>query len=185
MSEHSPVFGLADLHCHWTAHLAFGGHFLWDRPDGPLAKALSSSRPHHGLCGLGLASLADGRPDLGSGFPKFNSWPNRDLVAHQQMHIDWVDPAWQASPEVSLALNNELLALLTGSKSTHARLSTIRQKQWKNLRGSIPTSSYRQNPGAGTPHHLFWKVSRRPLEIDSPWGCREERHRRTLTLRRH
>jgi len=41
------VFGLADLHTHPAAHLAFGGNLYFGEPMGPIARTLGSCERHH------------------------------------------------------------------------------------------------------------------------------------------
>lgn len=114
-----PLWGLADLHAHLMAHLAFGGNAFWGLPYDPeipgpdgLQTALASCEPIHG-------DLIDINPEFGhpagGGWPDFVIWPRFTTTAHQQAYIDWLYRAYQGGLRLisCLVVNNELL----GTKS--------------------------------------------------------------------
>jgi microsomal dipeptidase-like Zn-dependent dipeptidase len=111
-----PLWGIADIHAHLMAHLAFGGNAFWGLPYDPnhtgdeaMANALASCEPIHG----GLLDLNPefGHP-AGGGWPDFDIWPRFTTLVHQQSYIDWLYRAWQGGLRLvtALAVNNELLA---------------------------------------------------------------------------
>jgi microsomal dipeptidase-like Zn-dependent dipeptidase len=111
-----PLWGMADLHAHLMAHLAFGGHAFWGLPYDPdhpqaggMPTALASCEPIHG----GLINLNPefGHP-AGGGWPDFDIWPRFTTLVHQQCYIDWLYRAYQGGLRLvtCLAVNNELLA---------------------------------------------------------------------------
>jgi len=114
-----PLWGFADLHAHFMAHLAFGGSAFWGQPFDPehsgdeaLQAALPSCEPIHG-------GLIDLNPELGhpagGGWPDFDIWPRFTTLVHQQAYIDWIYRAYQGGLRLAscLAVNNELLASRT------------------------------------------------------------------------
>lgn len=116
VSGEMPVWGMADTHAHFMTHLAFGGSTFWGRPDGPIEIALSPCKPLHGPFGLSRAGLLD-LPHFNGGYPDFCGWPHFTTLNHQQMYVDWIKRAYQGGLRlvVSFAINNELLARLTGA----------------------------------------------------------------------
>ncbi|MHB1355064.1 MAG: hypothetical protein ACYCZF_03695 [Anaerolineae bacterium] len=91
--------GVADLHAHLMAHLAFGGKAFWGLPFDPkhpgpegVEYALSSCEPIHG----GLVNI---NPELGhpagGGWPEFIIWPRFTTISHQQAYVDWLFRAYQ------------------------------------------------------------------------------------------
>jgi hypothetical protein len=120
----SGVFGLADTHAHFFAHLGFGGHGIFGRPFAvepgePVADGLATAMPHctraHGPGGL-LPTL-DGVGHRVGGYPQFDGWPQHTTQAHQQAHVDWIRRAVDGGLRlaVCLAVNNELLARRSSS----------------------------------------------------------------------
>ncbi|MCX6030965.1 MAG: hypothetical protein NT169_16915 [Chloroflexi bacterium] len=112
----TPLWGFADLHAHFMAHLAFGGRAFWGLPYDPehpgeegVAYALASCEPIHG-------GLLDLNPEIGhpagGGWPNFDIWPHFRTMVHQQAYIDWIYRAYQGGLRLAscLAVNNELLA---------------------------------------------------------------------------
>ena len=109
------LWGMADLHAHLMAHMAFGGTGFWGLPYDPhhvgdeaLAHALASCEPVHG-------GLIDINPEFGhppgGGWPDFVVWPRFTTLSHQQAHVDWIYRAYQGGLRLitCLAVNNELL----------------------------------------------------------------------------
>lgn len=125
--EGGEVLGIADLHAHPMAHLAFGGGVMWGEPDGPPHLALRPCAPAHGWRSLSLAGLVDGPRRHRGGYPDFNGWPTFDGRSHQQMYIDWIRRAHAAGLRlmVAFALNNELLAWLTRARHPYDDGSAI------------------------------------------------------------
>ncbi len=127
-----PVTGIADLHCHPMAHLAFGGAVFAGEPWGPLAQALAHcdtpvlhARPttvSGGVLKNIIAALVrkQTEPDHGAfGHPGFYDWPTFQTVIHQQMYVDWVRRAYEGGVRlmVALAVNNELLSWVFGRQT--------------------------------------------------------------------
>ncbi|HEY3288978.1 MAG TPA: membrane dipeptidase, partial [Anaerolineae bacterium] len=126
----APLWGMADLHAHLMAHLAFGGNAFWGKPYDPdsageegIARALASCEPIHG--GLIDINVEFGHP-AGVGYPDFDIWPRFTTLIHQQAYIDWLYRAYQGGLRLisALAVNNELLATrsdpLTGTDDRSA-----------------------------------------------------------------
>ncbi len=126
-----PLWGLADLHAHLMAHLAFGGRAFWGQPydpDHPLEEgmphALASCEPIHG-------GLLDLNPEFGhaagGGWPDFDIWPRFGTLVHQQAYIDWIYRAYQGGLRLicTLAVNNELLASRSDPQTTYDDRSAI------------------------------------------------------------
>jgi microsomal dipeptidase-like Zn-dependent dipeptidase len=134
-----PISGFADIHAHPMAHLGFGGHLVWGRPDGPVEEALAAcDGANHGgrfkILGVDVAKMVvDGigrvEREIPSvwkgpierdarhprdGYPSFRGWPFAGTIAHQQMHRDWLRRAYQGGLRLmsGLAVNNRLLAWL-------------------------------------------------------------------------
>jgi hypothetical protein len=96
--------GFADIHAHPMAHLAFGGHLIWGRPDGPLAEALGpcDGRGHDAHSTIAFVDVAKRVLDIivhderklaehpRNGYPTFEGWPSAASMIHQQMHVDWL-----------------------------------------------------------------------------------------------
>jgi len=127
----APLWGLADLHAHVMAHLAFGGRAFWGRPYDPdhsleegMPQALSSCEPIHG--GLLDLNTEFGHP-AGGGWPDFDIWPRFSTLVHQQAYIDWIYRAYQGGMRLicTLAVNNELLASNSDPQTTYDDRSAI------------------------------------------------------------
>lgn len=88
--------GLAELHLHQFANLAFGGGWVWGNADGPADQALGTCSGHgfdHGFAaGMegGTLNLRRHDPD---GYPSFEGWPRWNSVSHHQSHADWLQQA--------------------------------------------------------------------------------------------
>jgi microsomal dipeptidase-like Zn-dependent dipeptidase len=133
------IVGFADVHSHPMAHMGFGGHLLWGRPDGPAQEALAPcDGANHGgrfkILGVDVAKIVvDGisrvERDIPSvwkgpierderhprdGYPTFRGWPFAGTICHQQMHRDWLKRAYDGGLRLlcALAVNNRLLAWL-------------------------------------------------------------------------
>ncbi|HYI00754.1 membrane dipeptidase [Hyalangium sp.] len=118
----SSVFGLADLHCHTTAHLGFGGHLFSGFPDGDIERALARCDVHlHGPWGLGhfgknwslIQLFIEGGLGHGPcGHDSYAHWPQFTTMVHQQMFVDWLKRAHDGGLRLlcSVAVNNEMLA---------------------------------------------------------------------------
>jgi microsomal dipeptidase-like Zn-dependent dipeptidase len=123
LRERSPLFGLADTHVHFMAHLGFAGHGIFGRPhasdpaldpDAALAEALPwcDAAGAHGPGGI-LPSLEFGLlGHLVGGHPAFDGWPRHTTLAHQQCYIDWIRRAVDGGLRLAVmhAVNSELLA---------------------------------------------------------------------------
>lgn len=107
----TPVNGIADLHVHQTANLAFGGRMMWGQHDGIAENALAPEimttelpdelgKIRLSLNGLdanillahqGRIASDEGFYRLGGGgFPNYKSWPHHADRSHQQVYIDWL-----------------------------------------------------------------------------------------------
>ncbi len=126
-----PLWGCADLHAHWMAHLAFGGNAFWGLPydpehPGPQGSqhALASCEPIHG--GLINVNPEFGHP-AGGGWPDFIVWPRFTTLVHQQAYVDWLYRAYQGGLRLvsCLAVNNELLATKSNPRLPTDDLSAI------------------------------------------------------------
>jgi microsomal dipeptidase-like Zn-dependent dipeptidase len=126
-----PLWGMADLHAHLMAHLAFGGNAFWGLPYDPqhpdssgIETALSSCEPIHG--GLINVNPEFGHP-AGGGWPEFIIWPRFTTLIHQQAYIDWLYRAYQGGLRLvtCLAVNNELLAAKSNPGMAHDDRSAI------------------------------------------------------------
>lgn len=113
----APLWGVADMHAHLMAHLGFGGGLFWGHPDGQTSQALKGCTPAHGRWGMSRASLVEGGIHRDGGYPHFDGWPCFTSRIHQQMYVEWVRRAYHGGLRlmVALAVNNELLARLTGA----------------------------------------------------------------------
>jgi microsomal dipeptidase-like Zn-dependent dipeptidase len=122
------LWGFADLHAHFMAHLAFGGKAFWGQPYDPehpgIEHALSSCEPIHG--GLINVNPEFGHP-AGGGWPNFIIWPRFTTLVHQQAYIDWIYRAYQGGLRLvtCLAVNNELLAVKSKQELPHDDKSAI------------------------------------------------------------
>jgi hypothetical protein len=128
MFEHAPLFGLADVHVHFTAHLASGGYAIFGTPhpadpmttgDDAIRECLPTcdhGPRNHGAGGV-LPSLDGG----GSGHLvggawgadlAFDGWPRHNTLAHQETFIDWIKRAHDGGLRLVVchANNSELLA---------------------------------------------------------------------------
>jgi len=128
------MWGFADLHAHFMAHLAFGGKAFWGQPYDPehpgpegIQHALCSCEPIHG--GLINVNPEFGHP-AGGGWPDFIIWPRFTTLVHQQAYIDWIYRAYQGGLRLvtCLAVNNELLAAKSISDLPHDDKSTIERQ---------------------------------------------------------
>ena len=106
--------GLADLHVHQLANLAFAGRFYWGEHDGPVKTALApevltTKAPAqaggirltlNGMDANILVKNGKSEPDDegivtlgGGGHPTYEVWPHHADRSHQQAHIDWLREA--------------------------------------------------------------------------------------------
>lgn len=118
------LFGIADTHVHFFAHLGHAGYGIWGKPhpDDPATQgpdALKECLPHcdgpHGHGPGGLWPNLEFDPTKGhlvGGYPEFDGWPKSSTLAHQQAFIEWIRRAYDGGLRlaVCLAVNNELLA---------------------------------------------------------------------------
>jgi len=150
-----PLWGLADLHAHLMAHLAFGGEAFWGRPYDPqhpgpdgIQYALNSCEPIHG--GLLNVNPEFGHP-AGGGWPEFIIWPRFTTLVHQQAYIDWLYRAYQGGLRLitCLAVNNELLAVKSSPHRPHDDKSAIQTQiaAMKEMVAFVDTQS--GGPGRG------------------------------------
>jgi hypothetical protein len=93
----APVRGVADLHLHQMAALAFGGRYIWGQHDGPPASAL---RPcsGHSFDGNGFNGGSEGgpgnlKPHGKGGHSSYGGWPRWSSTSHQQVHALWLKKA--------------------------------------------------------------------------------------------
>jgi microsomal dipeptidase-like Zn-dependent dipeptidase len=115
------VKGLADLHVHQFAELAFSGRMMWGSHTGPQATALAEEEFTGTLApivqtlsveeaiarvtspgidaNILLWATKSGRDDEGffqlggGGAPRFEKWPHHADRSHQQVHISWLEEA--------------------------------------------------------------------------------------------
>jgi microsomal dipeptidase-like Zn-dependent dipeptidase len=127
----SAVKGFADVHAHPMGHLAFGGHLIWGKPDGPLAQALApcDGTDHNARSTIAFVDVAKRVLDIivhderkvaqhsRYGYPTFDGWPSATCMIHQQMHVDWLRRAYDGGLRLmcALAVNNRLLSWLLGN----------------------------------------------------------------------
>lgn len=117
------LFGIADTHVHFIAHLAHAGYGIWGKPhpNDPATRgedALKECLPHcDGPGGHGPGAVLPSLEGVGfthfvGGFPEFDGWPQHATMAHQQAFIDWIRRAYDGGLRlaVCLAVNSELLA---------------------------------------------------------------------------
>jgi microsomal dipeptidase-like Zn-dependent dipeptidase len=120
--------GFADIHAHPMAHLAFGGHLIWGRPDGPVAEALEpcDGSDHNARSRIAFVDVAkrvldvivhDERKLLEHprfGYPTFDGWPSAESMIHQQVHVQWLRRAYDGGLRLmcALAVNDRLLGWL-------------------------------------------------------------------------
>ncbi len=127
----APLWGMADLHAHLMAHLAFGGNAFWGLPYHPqhpgpegIQYALTSCEPIH-------SGLLNANPEFGhvpgGGWPEFILYPRFTTLIHQQAYIDWLFRAYQGGLRLitCLAVNNELLASKSSPVMPHDDRSAI------------------------------------------------------------
>jgi len=142
--------GFADLHAHWMAHMAYGGHLLWGQPSGDISVALRScDGVNHGgdfnilgydlsaalIKGLTHQEFEDGLPVITSphpshGYPTFEGWPFSGTIIHQQMHVDWLRRAYDGGLRLlsMLAVNNRLLSWVMEAREEAFDDDQIRQQ---------------------------------------------------------
>lgn len=96
-----PVKGLADLHTHQTAQMAFGGDWMWGEMTGTLA--VCDGKHASKLFLPGSAEIRHGRPSI--------EWPHFIDTAHQQVHRDALKKAHENGLNlvVTTPVNNEWL----------------------------------------------------------------------------
>jgi microsomal dipeptidase-like Zn-dependent dipeptidase len=142
--------GFADIHAHPMAHLAFGGHLIWGRPEGPFAEALGpcDGTAHHARSTIARIDVAKRVLDIivhdesrltkhpRYGYPTFDGWPSAASMIHQQMHVEWLRRAYDGGLRLmcALAVNNRLLGWLLDNgdecwddESVLAQLSAMRR----------------------------------------------------------
>lgn len=120
MREHPPLFGIADTHVHFAAHLGFGGFGVFGSPFDSTAGLTSEQQMARALGGCGglnqhgpgglFRNLQPAHET--SGWPTFDGWPRHTTIAHQQCYIDWIKRAHDGGLRlvVCFAVNNEFLA---------------------------------------------------------------------------
>jgi microsomal dipeptidase-like Zn-dependent dipeptidase len=110
------AIGIADLHTHPMAQLAFCGGVLHGSIDGDPELALAHCSKSHTFFRRAISRLIES-PRHGRGFPDFGAWPTFDGLSHQQMHVEWIRRAHRGGLRLMVAhvLNNELLAWLCGA----------------------------------------------------------------------
>lgn len=180
------LWGYADLHCHPTAHLAFGGasaserdRLFWGSPDGPIKDALSCCAAGHGLH-LGPIPwvMEDVGKRCGEGHGSFKAWPHHKTLVHQQMYVDWVRRAYESGLRVmcALAVNNELLAGIYNSGGDNSDWTAIKAQIADMKRIAADQSAWMQV--VGTPDEARAAVVAGKLavvlgvEVDSLGGWR-------------
>lgn len=164
----APLWGLADLHAHLMAHLAFGGNAFWGKPYDPdasgeegMARALASCEPIHG--GLIDINVEFGHP-AGVGYPDFDIWPRFTTLIHQQAYVDWLYRAYQGGLRLitALAVNNELLATRSDPQTGTDDRSAI-QIQVSGMRAMVEHID-RQAGGTGKG---WMQIAYSPLEASA------------------
>ena len=115
----APLWGFADMHAHPMAHLAHDGKWLVGANDRPMFAALAPCPVIHGVPSNPLGGSLNKKiaidsieaaPDRGlgeghndKGFPSFEGWPLRTSILHQQMHVEWIQRAWQGGLRLMVA----------------------------------------------------------------------------------
>jgi microsomal dipeptidase-like Zn-dependent dipeptidase len=152
----APLWGFADLHAHFMAHMAFGGNAFWGLPYDPNNKpgeegmefALRSCAPiHSGLLNVN----AEMGHVPGGGWPDFVVYPRFTTIIHQQAYIDWIYRAYQGGLRLAtcLAVNNELLASKSNSDQPPDDKSAI-QIQINGMKSMVNfVDSQAGGPGQG------------------------------------
>lgn len=171
--ESSPV-GIADLHVHQFANLAFGGRAVWGAPDGQPSTSLASCRTIHGPHGIldvvGNVSriLLTDSPWyslLGhntAGYPRFSGWPTWNDLTHQQVHESLLKRAVDGGLRlmVMIAVHNKLLCRLThgnGVACGDMKAVDLQLQAAKDMQGRIDADC----GGAG---RGWYRVVRSPAE---------------------
>lgn len=168
-----PISGIADLHVHQFANLAFAGRFYWGEHDGPAKTALApevvTTEPpeREGALRLTLDGMDANillksqkkKPDdegfftLGSdGHPDYKAWPHHADRSHQQAHIDWLREATTRGRRHGRNLSLVVVSLVNND---------ILCKLFKAIdpKGNVP----KRNASGGI---TGWK--------SAPWGCEDD-----------
>ncbi len=117
-AEPPPMWGLADLHCHPMAHLAFGGKLIWGKPTDQVHKIRRCDGAGHGgriFSGRVLHDIeAKNNPKYVANRHPSCCWPSFSSRTHQEMHIDWIRRAYEGGLRLMCAhaVNNQLLECL-------------------------------------------------------------------------
>ncbi len=168
-----PVKGLADLHVHQFANLAFGGRLYWGQHDGPAKTALAPEVLNPKLSadlgdikitlnGLDAnAAMKLAKPDAddegfvqlgGEGHPSYKDWPHHADRSHQQVYIDWLHEAVKRNRRQGQNLGLMVLSIVHND---------ILCKAFKAIdpRGNVPTWDSKGNI-------VGWE--------SAPWGCEDD-----------
>jgi microsomal dipeptidase-like Zn-dependent dipeptidase len=128
------LVGFADYHTHMFAHEGFGGVLFagsaFDPAGMPEALAPCQHTCNRHLVTNAIVSSAGEPPHGHDGWPRFETWPRRGTMLHQQMYVDWVYRAYTYGLRllVVLAVNNETLCILGhGTKSCNDMEAVDRQ----------------------------------------------------------
>ena len=181
VSSHTigPVKGIADLHVHQLANLAFGGRLLWGQHAGDKKTALAAetvigtTNPAAPLnFRRALFSFLNGELDAnvalavaspkttdegffrvgGGGFPDYEHWPHHADRAHQQVHIDWVKEAHEREKNTNSNLTLMVVSIVNNDILCSALKFVDRQ-------GNVPIRN-----SAGK--IIAWESAR--------WGCSDQ-----------
>lgn len=102
-----PVYGVADTHAHFMAHLSMGGSIFWGRPYSEKESAEQQLEDALSPRGLTIADVQEGS----QGYRAFDAWPRFTTQFHQQAYIDWIRRAYEGGLRLvsCLCMNNEAL----------------------------------------------------------------------------
>jgi microsomal dipeptidase-like Zn-dependent dipeptidase len=112
-SQCQPLRGVADLHNHQFANLAFGGLIVSGDAYGPIEEALNPSRDRynhgewHTIDFVGSILSARGlqlQVYSNAGYPEFNGWPTFMGFNHQKVYQDWLYRAVQGGLRLMVML---------------------------------------------------------------------------------
>lgn len=104
-----PLWGIADIHAHFTANKGFGGHIFWGSSYGSLSEALAPCPDIHWT-----AEVMHGK----YGYPDFDTWPDFTTLSHQQAHVEWIKRAYQGGLRLvsCLCVNSEFMPRILHEK---------------------------------------------------------------------
>jgi microsomal dipeptidase-like Zn-dependent dipeptidase len=187
----APIFGMADLHNHAFANVAFGGELVWGKtwdPRGP-DFALPGCTPAHGLGGLDdiignyLGNHFPGHAT--GGWDQFDGWPAWNSYTHQQVYYEWLKRAYDGGLRLVVvpAVNNVLLCTINGQAagSSCDDMTTVdaqldAAKQLEAYIGGLPGGGWLKIAYSGTEARQIINSGKLAVvlgvEVDTLFGCR-------------